>query len=75
MKCSQLYDTIALLTRSNFYRPTDGVWGSIDPETGLMNGMIGQLERRIADIAVNAIDFTPTRNKVVDYPVSLDDFG
>lgn len=61
--------------RATFYSPSDGAWGALDESTGLMNGMIGQLQRGLADIAVNALDIIPTRSKVVDYPIPLDSFG
>ena len=66
---------IRFIFRATFFFPKDGAWGALDPETGMMSGMIGELQRGNADIAVNALDFTLLRSQYVDYPVDLDSFG
>jgi len=64
-----------LILRTTFLYPSDGAWGTLNPETGMMSGMVGQLQRGEADIAVNPLDNTLIRSQFVDYPVPLDSFG
>ena len=48
---------------------SDGKYGSYDPETREMNGMIGELARRKADLAVGIIRITEERSKIVDFTI------
>lgn len=45
----------------------DGKFGSNDPNTNHWNGMIGELVRNEADIAMSTLTITAKRSKVVDF--------
>ena len=47
--------------------PPDQKWGSQDPETGEWVGMVGEVQRGLADFAFSGISYTLERNKVVGY--------
>ena len=42
-------------------------WGSLDPETGLWNGVVGMVGYGQSDLGVSIISFTQERNSFIDY--------
>ncbi|XP_070000322.1 glutamate receptor-like [Penaeus vannamei] len=53
----------------NCFRPPDGAWGALKDDSWV--GMVGQLVRDEADVAVAPLDKTYDRSLVVDYPFPL----
>ena len=42
-------------------------WGSLDPHTGLWNGVIGMVGYGHSDLGVSIISYTEERNSFIDY--------
>ena len=42
-------------------------WGSLDPETGLWNGVVGMVGYGESDLGVSIISYTQERNSFIDY--------
>ena len=42
-------------------------WGSLDPETGLWNGVVGMVGYGQSDLGVSIISYTQERNSFIDY--------
>lgn len=53
--------------RGEVHLVKDGAFGSIDRKTQKWNGMIGELIRKEADLAVSSLTITAKRSKVVDF--------
>ncbi|XP_068747101.1 glutamate receptor ionotropic, NMDA 2A-like [Montipora capricornis] len=51
----------------DLYLVADGKYGSVDPETNQMNGMIGDVSRGSADLALGFITITEGRSTYVDF--------
>ena len=49
-------------------------WGSLDPQTGLWNGVVGMVGYGNSDVGVSIISYTEDRNSFIDYspPVGTD---
>ncbi|ESP03117.1 hypothetical protein LOTGIDRAFT_137890 [Lottia gigantea] len=45
----------------------DGQFGSENQETGEWNGVIGALQKKVADMAITSLKITPERSQVVDF--------
>lgn len=53
--------------RSRIHLVKDGMLGSNDPKTRRWNGMVGELVRSEADMAVSTLTITAKGSKVVDF--------
>ena len=51
----------------DLYLVADGKYGSVDPETKEMNGMIGDVYRGFADLAIGLITITEQRSEYVGF--------
>lgn len=75
--CLDLFEEISRLGEFKYTlrHVADNKFGSIDPETNTWNGMIGDVVRKDADLAVASITVTEERAKVVDFATEFMDIG
>lgn len=55
----------------DLYLVADGKYGSVDPDTNQMNGMIGDVHRGFADLAIGVITITEERSMYVGFTTPI----